>query len=164
MGARRLVVVVMTAAAALAAPAAMAKAKAKHPQHSLHSQHSQHSPAKHAAHATHSAVISDPDWVRMPKGAELARLYPQAAAAEHVAGRTKALCHVLANGDLDACVVTEECPRGYGFGRATLLAAQDFQMRPRTVNGVPVDGGTVMVPMVWALDGSTPRTCGPAAR
>jgi TonB family protein len=140
MTARRLVLAI-AAAAALAAPAAMAKHRS-------------------TANAAHRVVISNPDWVRMPKGAELFRLYPQAAAAQHVAGRTKAICHVLADGALDACVVMEECPRGYGFGRATLLAAQDFQMRPKTVNGVPVEGGTVMVPMVWTLDASArPPAC-----
>jgi protein TonB len=112
-------------------------------------------------------LISNPDWLRVPNGAELARLYPPAAAAQHVSGRTKAMCHVLADGALDACVVLEECPRGYGFGRATLSAAQDFQLRPKTVDGVPVEGGMVVVPMIWALEATTPPpACGaePAPR
>lgn len=118
----------------------------------------------HAGDPPRRAVITNPDWVRYPKSVDLFRLYPQAAAAQHVAGRTKALCHVLADGALDACVVTEECPQGYGFGRATLTAAQDFQMRPKTVDGVPVEGGTVLVPMTWTLDASTPPpACGSAA-
>jgi TonB family protein len=147
MRARRLVLTMAAMAAmALVAPAAMAK-------------HRSH------AHAAHHAVISNPDWVRTPKGEELFRLYPEAAAAQHVTGRTKAICHVLADGALDACVVTEECPRGYGFGRATLSAAQDFQIRPKTVNGVPVAGGTVEVPMLWTLDASAPPpACGPSSR
>jgi TonB family protein len=141
MTVRRLVLAI--AAAALAAPA-----MAKH----------------HAGDPPHRLVITNPDWVRMPKGAELVRLYPQEAAVQHVAGRTKALCHVLADGALDACVVLEECPQGYGFGRATLSAAQDFQMRPKTVDGVPVEGGTVVVPIVWRLDASAPPpTCRSAA-
>lgn len=115
----------------------------------------------HAGDPPHRLVITNPDWVRAPKGAELARLYPAEALAKHVGGRTKALCHVLADGALDACVVLEECPRGYGFGRATLSAAQDFQMRPKTVDGVPVEGGTVEVPMVWALEASPPPACTP---
>jgi len=144
MTARRLMLA-MTAAAALAAPAAMAKHRA-------------------AGHPGRRPVITNPDWVRAPKGGELARLYPEAAAAQHVTGRTKALCHVLADGALDACVVLDECPRGYGFGRATLTAAQDFQMRPKTVDGVPVAGGTVVVPMIWRLDAAAPLpACRPAA-
>jgi TonB family protein len=145
MTARRLGLAI--AAAALATPA-MAMAMAKHQTH----------PGRHRL------VISNPGWVRVPDGAELARLYPQAAAAEHVAGRAKAMCHVLADGALDACVVVEECPRGYDFGRATLLAAQDFQIRPKTVNGAPVTGGTVVVPMEWTLDAAAPpAACGPAS-
>jgi TonB family protein len=142
MTARRLGLATAMAAMALAAPA-----MAKH----------------HAGDWPHRRVITDPDWLRAPKGAELARLYPEAAAAQHVAGRTKALCHVLADGALDACVVLEVCPEGYGFGRATLMATQDFQMRPRTVDGVPVTGGTVEVPMVWRLDATAAApACRPA--
>ena len=118
--------------------------------------------AKHRpADPPRRAVITNPDWVRYPKSADLFRLYPEAAAAKRVAGRTKALCHILADGALDTCVVIEECPEGYGFGRATLTASQDFQMRPKTVDGVPVEDGMVLVPMVWTLDASTPPpACG----
>jgi protein TonB len=53
---------------------------------------------------------------------------------------------------------------GEGFGAATLRAAPYFRMRPRTVDGAPVDGGRVIIPLRWQVAGGPPgpHSCGAA--
>jgi hypothetical protein len=40
-----------------------------------------------------------------------------------------------------------ESPSGLGFGEAALTLTRYFAMRPKTVNGIPVGGATVVIPM-----------------
>jgi hypothetical protein len=58
-------------------------------------------------------------------------------------------CRVTAAGRLADCVIIEETPPGLGFGEAMLKTARLFRMRPRTVDGHPVEGGTVVIPLTW---------------
>ena len=64
-------------------------------------------------------------------------------------GRATMSCTVRANGTLTDCSIVSEEPPGAGFGEATLELARFFRMRPMTVDCVPVEGGTVCVPVVW---------------
>ena len=44
-----------------------------------------------------------------------------------------------------------ESPSGMGFGEATVRASSKFRMRPRTVDGAPVEGARVRITLVWNL-------------
>jgi len=94
--------------------------------------------------------ISQPNWVSLPTGAELARLYPERAQRLNVEGEATVQCRVQLDGLLTDCLVIYETPQGYGFGIATLKAATHFRMRPGARNGQPVMG-QVTIPLKWRL-------------
>lgn len=96
-------------------------------------------------------TITNPDWVRRPDGGDLLRYYPPAAARAGMSGRVLMRCVVAANGFLTRCRITEEGPLGQGFGQAALALAPSFQMRPRAVDGRPVEGASVTIPITWMM-------------
>jgi hypothetical protein len=93
--------------------------------------------------------IVNPDWAQVPSGEVLANYFPPLANFLGLSGRVKMQCAVTTAGTLEACAVEEETPAGLGFGDATLGVAQYFRMRPMTVDGAPVAGGKVVIPMNW---------------
>ena len=113
----------------------------------------QPSPAPSLPPAPPRAVISNPDWMRMPTGAELASLYPRAAMAKHLGGHTRMSCRVQADGTLTSCVILSETPAGLGFGRAAIQTSRYFKMRPKTVDGQPVEGFYIDIPLDWTPPG-----------
>jgi hypothetical protein len=68
-----------------------------------------------------------------------------------LAGRTEISCAVSALGTLENCRIVSEVPAGIGFGAASLSMAALFHMRPKTVDGAPVAGGEVRIPLQFAL-------------
>ena len=97
------------------------------------------------------SLVTYPDWLRKPDGTALMRYYPEAAQRKNLPGRAVFECQVVADGSLTGCKVIEESPPGEGFGDAALKLAALFRMRPMTRNGVPVDGGTIRVPIRFQL-------------
>lgn len=67
---------------------------------------------------------------RWPDRDTFARFYPPAALAQGIAGRATLRCTVDETGALSGCVVLEERPTGWGFGRAALQMANAFRVRP----------------------------------
>ena len=67
-------------------------------------------------------------------------------------GTATITCAVTATGSLTGCRVIRESPGEFGFGAATLKLAQYFKMSPRTVDGRPVEGGQVTIPIRFNLD------------
>jgi TonB family protein len=110
-------------------------------------------PAGSADPARH--VVTNPDWLRRPVGEDLARYYPEAAARRNVEGRAVIACLVTAQGRLDPCHVEEEAPTGYGFGDAAVNLSHFFAMRPMTVDGTPVSGGRIVIPIRFRLPDET---------
>ncbi|MBC6980930.1 energy transducer TonB [Caulobacter sp. 17J80-11] len=98
-------------------------------------------------------MITAPQWASLPGYADLERFFPRDAQVFDVAGKATIECVVRADGALVNCAVLDENPVGWGFGAATVAAADAFRMRP-TVGGRSVEGARVRVPVRWTLDGS----------
>jgi len=103
-----------------------------------------------SATAADRKVITRPDWARKPSGEEMEAHYPQRAQDEHVSGEVRMRCAVQADGVLTKCKVLRERPKGYGFGEAALALSANFLMQPKTIDGRPVEGGSVTIPLVFA--------------
>jgi TonB family protein len=97
------------------------------------------------------AVVVKPAWSVTPNGADFARLYPARARAKRVEGMAVMRCRVALAGALSACAIVRESPRGMGFGDATLRMAPLFRMKPGSVNGTPVAGAVIHIPVRFAL-------------
>lgn len=96
-------------------------------------------------------IVTNPEWIRKPGAEDLARLFPPAALEAGIEGRSTIECLVTAEGSLTNCVVVSEAPPGAGFGAAHIEAARLFRMRPKTKEGVSVEGGSVRITLVWGL-------------
>jgi hypothetical protein len=97
------------------------------------------------------AVVTRPAWSSTPNGADFAHLYPAKARAEHVAGMAVMRCRVGLTGALSGCAIVREAPRGMGFGDATLRMAPLFRLKPGSVNGTPVAGAIIHIPVQFRL-------------
>lgn len=107
------------------------------------------------AEARPAAAITKPDWSAKPTADDMARFYPAGAAAANRGGRAIINCSVLTTGRLTKCKIKSESPGDQGFGAAALQAAEIFQMRPKTLDGKPVAGGQVTIPLVFAVGPKT---------
>jgi len=96
-------------------------------------------------------VVTNPDWVSKPSGEDVSRFYPPLPQMLGLSGRATVSCRVSELGILEGCTVSAETPAGMGFGRATLLLAPYFHMRPMSLDGVPVGGAQVNIPVRFAF-------------
>jgi periplasmic protein TonB len=97
------------------------------------------------------SVVTSPDWLRKPSGADIDREYPERASRLEKSGTVRLTCKVRANGTLENCNVLSENPRDLGFGDAALKLVPKFQMKPETRDGEPVNGASVTIPITFRL-------------
>jgi TonB family protein len=95
-------------------------------------------------------VITKPEWLRKPSGDDINNVWPAEAAKKGVGGRAVIVCTVNVSGTLRDCKIVSETPEGLGFGPAALMLAGSFQMKPQTVDGKPVEGSSVRIPLNFA--------------
>jgi TonB family protein len=98
-------------------------------------------------------VITNPDWVRVPSAEELMGVFPAGALNSGQSGIAVLSCSVTREGVLTSCAVLTEKPSNAGFGSAALLLANRFLMKPKMVDGKPVDGGSVRIPIRFKTSG-----------
>jgi TonB family protein len=109
--------------------------------------------------APHTVV--QPTIAQTPTPADFQRAYPARALDDGVAGAALLDCLVSKAGALTACRIFRETPPGYGFGAAALEVAKNYVMRPRLIDGAPVDDAEVQLPVSFSpADPTAPLTLG----
>lgn len=93
------------------------------------------------------SVVTNPDWLERPDGDDVSALYPPIALELAISGRAALVCAVDTYGALEVCSAEEESPKGLGFGAAAVALAPKFRMTPKMVDGRPVVGGSVRIPI-----------------
>ena len=92
-------------------------------------------------------VFTPPDWSRKPTGSEVSSYYPETAGLFGKPGKATINCSVSATGELSDCVLLDESPLELGFGQAALEMAPHFHMKPALIDGKPVGGYRVTIPL-----------------
>lgn len=103
------------------------------------------------APAVPAHAVTRPDWAALPSAEGMARYYPEAAQRAGLEGSATISCAVAQSGSLQACRLVAESPPGAGFGAAALQMAPLFHMRPMSVDGHPVAGGAISIPIRFRL-------------
>lgn len=84
-----------------------------------------------------------PDWSRLPPGQKMISALEQVRSA----GLVNLRCEVKADGSTTNCRVESEAPAGAGLGKVALQMAKSFHFTPKMIDGKPVDGGEVVIPI-----------------
>jgi TonB family protein len=92
---------------------------------------------------------ANPDWMKRPAPADLAGVFPKAAARKGVDGRATIRCQASVEGFLQKCVVLSETPADLNFGAAALQLAPQFRMTPKIRGGKPVVTKEITIPIIW---------------
>jgi TonB family protein len=97
--------------------------------------------------------VTQPDWLKKPSVDQLFAVFPTEAGRRGISGKAVLECEVTAQGALRACKVMSETPPGMGFGQAALSLAPQFLMKPQMVDGKPVGGAMVRLPINFKTEG-----------
>jgi len=99
--------------------------------------------------------LARPNWRRLPSTEDMEAVFPEEAQRQGRSGKAILDCLVGTNGALGACRLLSEDPPGLGFGSAALALTPSFLMSPMSVDGQPVDGGSVRIPILFTLSGGS---------
>ncbi len=100
-------------------------------------------------------VITNPDWVKKPTPETMLSVWPKAAMEKGIDGKAVISCEVSRQGVMKNCVVVSEFPAGAGFGQAAIAMTPQLLLSPMKVDGVPVDGGRVQMPLTFKDSGGS---------
>jgi TonB family protein len=92
---------------------------------------------------------ANPDWMKKPGPADMAGVFPKAAAKKGVDGKAVIRCQSSVEGFLQKCVVLSETPADLNFGAAALQLAPQFRMTPKIRGGKPVVTKEITIPIIW---------------
>ena len=109
-------------------------------------------------------TVTHPDWVQKPTPEEFSNYYPPVPQLLGLGGRTLLECDVTSAGATENCKVLLETPAGLGFGDASISLGRFFRMKPMSVDGQPVGGAKVNIPIgfsPWRPQPPSPETPGP---
>jgi periplasmic protein TonB len=94
-------------------------------------------------------VLTEASWVVVAGDAEITPYDPPRAFRERVNGNVLLRCNILRTRRVANCRVAGERPRGYGFGKAAIAAAQNFLLNPPTRDGIPDETAWVEIPVAF---------------
>ncbi len=98
-------------------------------------------------------IITHPDWVTQPTQNQFDSIFPARVLRLGRSGTALMTCTVTDEGLVQNCQVARESPSEGGYGDAAVAAAQFFRMKPMTIDGVPVGGARVDIPMYFTVRG-----------
>ena len=82
----------------------------------------------------------------------MAQYYPDRAERMNTNGRVVIRCTVSAKGQVTDCEVLSETPPDFDFGKQSVaMAKREFRVRPKTVDGTPVEGATFTKTITWKV-------------
>lgn len=103
-------------------------------------------------------AFTAPDWRRRPSIEEMFVVWPKEAMQRGRGGRGTISCKISVQGMLFDCRVVSEEPAGAGFGAAAIALTPQFLMKPPMMDGKPVAGGTVEIPIRFIWPAGAPGT------
>ena len=93
-------------------------------------------------------MVTQPSWIQTPTVDDIGRVtprLPEPPAEVHVL----MACRITPTGGLEACTIKRETPPGLGYGAAALALAPIFKMPDVDLDGRPVAGRMVQIPIIW---------------
>ena len=96
-------------------------------------------------------VVINPDWAEALSPELVAEHYPKIGVALEINGFAAVQCGVTREGKTRGCSIVQESPKGLGFGAAALELSALFKLKPKSVDGIPVDDGEVRIPIRFLL-------------
>jgi hypothetical protein len=91
-----------------------------------------------------------PAFIQRPSGADFIQFYPPAALAQSVVGGALLDCTVGLD-TVVSCSILNQYPTGWGFGDAALAVSRAFRASPRMIDGRPVAGGRIRIPLRFTM-------------
>jgi TonB family protein len=98
--------------------------------------------------------LTKPEWLSIPSGDDMAKVYPELAQRLSLAGAASIKCIVDTSGSLQDCQIVKESPAGFGFGAAALRLSPYFSMKPARRDGRPITS-VLTIPIRFELAGQT---------
>ncbi len=114
------------------------------------------------ANGARAETVTNPDWLVRPSAEDMSAAFPDLAAGLHITGRATVSCHVDTIGRARNCEVISSSPEGLGFEQAALKLTEVFRFSPKKIDGRPVPGGTVRVPIRFTIPNDNNPPTAPA--